>query len=184
MAFEGTVLQTHASGINGILQVENAQYVLADGRALNKTTYAALYAVLGSRYGEGGDNFIIPDMRGYYMRGDSLDSNRDADYTTRVLYGPNATASGVGSYQPAAFYSHTHFVDGQSPGSRRPFSTQTNYKAYPADAPNSVATSGVNQDSLKVELERQRTNSVSGISISPGIMNPPTWSWYTYIKAT
>ena len=46
MAFEGTVLQTHASGINGILQVENAQYVLADGRALNKTTYAALYAVI------------------------------------------------------------------------------------------------------------------------------------------
>ena len=184
MAFEGTVLQTYASGVNGILQVENAQYVLADGRALNKTTYAALYAVLGNRYGEGGDNFIIPDMRGYYMRGDSLDSNRDKDYTTRVLYGPNATASGVGSYQPAAFYSHSHQVEGQSPGTRRPFSTQTNFKAFPADTPNSVTTSGVNQDSLQVEVARGRADSVSGVSISPGIMNPPTWSWYTYIKAT
>lgn len=44
----------------------SARWFLADGRAMSQTTYAALYAVLGSTYGAGlpGTTFNLPDLRG------------------------------------------------------------------------------------------------------------------------
>ena len=67
MAFEGSLIQTIASGVNGVLNVENVVYLLADGRSISKTTYPALYAVISGRYGESNGNFTIPDCRGYYL---------------------------------------------------------------------------------------------------------------------
>ena len=42
-----------------------AGYLLCDGRAVSRTTYAALYAVLGTRYGagDGSTTFGLPDLR-------------------------------------------------------------------------------------------------------------------------
>lgn len=58
------------------------EVVNADGRALSKTTYSTLYALLGTTYGgtEIGTTFNIPDLRGKYTVGwngsGSLDSGR------------------------------------------------------------------------------------------------------------
>ena len=184
MAFEGTCIQTIASGVNGLLTVENVVYILADGRSVSKTVYPSLYAVISGRYGESGDNFTIPDMRGYYFRGDSLDSGRDADNSSRVLYGPNATSSGVGTYQPAGGYSHTHTNGGigptnfgwevpTTPFSRTAFSdTSTN-----AD----VVTSDVIQANT---IFSPPTSSASGVDVTSGIMNQTSYTFYTYIKAS
>lgn len=42
-------------------------YLLCDGRALSRTTYAALYAAIGTTHGsgDGSTTFNIPDARGY-----------------------------------------------------------------------------------------------------------------------
>lgn len=179
MAFEGSVIQTLASGVNGLLSVENALYILADGRSISKTTYPALYAVISGRYGETGGNFTIPDCRGYYLRPDGLDSGRDADLASRVLYGPNVTASGVGTYQPAAGFEHSHEIQC---GDNTPFGFEgdrRNIRNIDAPGP-SVASSGIG-DGL---FFSPPTATTSGIDIASGFMNPASYTFYTYIKAT
>lgn len=48
-----------------------AGYLYCDGRAVSRTTYAALFNVLGSRFGagDGTTTFNLPDWRGTFMRG-------------------------------------------------------------------------------------------------------------------
>lgn len=184
MAFEGSVIQTIASGINGILQVENVIYILADGRNVPISLYPQLYAVISGRYGEGGTDFTLPDLRGYYLRGDSLDSGRDPDLTSRVLYGPNTTTSGVGTYQPSAGLSHTHQIYGATPGVPAVESPNTPIplQDFRTTTPfNSVVTSSGLE---KAQLFSPPTASASGIDIGGSFMNPSTYTYYTYIKAT
>lgn len=56
-------------------------YLECDGSAVSQTTYAALFAVLGTIWGPAtGGNFTLPDFRGYFPRGwahgGSIDSGR------------------------------------------------------------------------------------------------------------
>lgn len=46
-------------------------YLLCDGSAVSRTTYAALYAAIGSTHGagDGSTTFNLPDTRGVYVRG-------------------------------------------------------------------------------------------------------------------
>lgn len=51
-------------------------WLMCDGSVVSQTTYAALYAVIGSQYntgGEGAGNFRLPDMRNYYPVGARID---------------------------------------------------------------------------------------------------------------
>ncbi|MBL4763522.1 MAG: tail fiber protein [Gammaproteobacteria bacterium] len=59
-------------------------YLLADGSAINRTTYADLFVEIGTLYGsgDGSTTFNIPDYRGEFLRG--LDSGRGVD-TGRAL---------------------------------------------------------------------------------------------------
>jgi microcystin-dependent protein len=184
MAFEGSVIQTIASGVNGILAVENVVYLLADGRSISKTTYPQLYAVISGRYGESGGNFNIPDMRGYYLRGDSLDSGRDPDLASRVLYGPSTTTSGVGTYQPAGGYSHTHTVNGSGPV---PQGWEVPTTPFPMETIDDVTNLGAVRTSSGIEIDTMLSppsSSASGIDIAAGFMNQASYTFYTYIKAT
>lgn len=184
MAFEGSCIQTIASGVNGILNVENVVYILADGRSISKTTYPTLYAVISGRYGQSGDNFTLPDMRGYYLRGDSLNSNRDADNSSRVLYGPNATGSGVGTYQPAGGFSHTHTNGGISPTNFGWEAPTTPFGLRPfsdTSSSNTVVTSsGIETDTII----SPPSSTASGVDMASGLMNQASYTFYTYIKAS
>jgi microcystin-dependent protein len=71
-------------------------YLPADGRYVNKTTYAALYAAIGIRYGDGGVNFRLPDLRGEFIRG--WDAGRGVE------------SRNLGTYQGAQFAAHRHNV--------------------------------------------------------------------------
>lgn len=42
---------------------ENMGLIPCDGRSLNTTTYAALFAVIGYTYGGSGANFLVPDLK-------------------------------------------------------------------------------------------------------------------------
>jgi microcystin-dependent protein len=49
----------------------DSRYLLADGRAISRTTYAAAYAIMGTTYGtgDGSTTFNIPDYRGRHSVG-------------------------------------------------------------------------------------------------------------------
>lgn len=74
-------------------------WLKANGAAVSRTTYAALFAAIGTTFGagDGSTTFNLPDLRGEFIRG--WDDARGAD-PGRVL----------GSAQADAFKSHTHEV--------------------------------------------------------------------------
>lgn len=76
-----------------------------NGAELSRTTYAPLFAKIGTTYGagDGSTTFNIPDMRGYFPRGWSHGSSIDSGRT-------------FGSSQTDAFESHTHTAAVTDPG--------------------------------------------------------------------
>ena len=80
-------------------------YLKANGALISRTTYAALFAVIGTTFGagDGSNTFALPDMRGYFARG--FDDGRGID-TGRVL----------GSNQDDSYISHSHTASTSSAG--------------------------------------------------------------------
>lgn len=74
-----------------------AGWLKANGAVVSRTTYAALFAAIGTTYGagDGSTTFKLPDYRGYFLR--ALDDGRGID-TGRVL----------GSTQTSQNLSHNH----------------------------------------------------------------------------
>ena len=73
-------------------------FLRCDGSALDKTTYAALFAVIGYIYGRSGDKFLLPNFSdGKFMRG------------------TGGKAAALGVVQQDEFKAHSHGV-GQQPG--------------------------------------------------------------------
>ncbi|MGO0791103.1 tail fiber protein [Herbaspirillum seropedicae] len=72
-------------------------YLKANGAAVSRTSYAALFAAIGTTFGagDGSSTFHLPDLRGEFIRG--VDEGRGAD-AGRVL----------GSWQVDQFKSHVH----------------------------------------------------------------------------
>lgn len=72
-------------------------YLKANGATLSRTTYATLFAAIGTTFGagDGSTNFVIPDLRGYFARG--WDDGRGID-----------SGRAFGSTQVDANLSHTH----------------------------------------------------------------------------
>lgn len=60
------------SGISG--------WLLCDGSAYSRTTYAALFALIGTSYGAGDNSttFNVPDLRGYFIRGQGTNADGTA----------------------------------------------------------------------------------------------------------
>lgn len=86
-------------------------WLLCDGSQVSRTTYAALYAVIGTKYGYG-DNattFHLPDFRGRFLRGYDNSAGRDPDAASRTAMNTGgSTGDAIGSIQAAAYASHTH----------------------------------------------------------------------------
>ena len=77
-------------------------WLLCDGSAKSRTTYAALYAAIGQAWGpgNGSSTFHLPDLRGQFLRGvangQGTDPNRGSRYAKNS--GGN-TGDKVGTYQ-------------------------------------------------------------------------------------
>lgn len=104
-----------------------AGYLKANGATVSRTTYAALFAAIGTTFGagDGSTTFGIPDMRGVFPRG--WDDGRGFD-----------SGRGMGSYQNDAF-------QGFSPGAADAFRTTlgnaaglTYYNAGGGTVPNQI----------------------------------------------
>jgi len=90
-----------------------AGYLMCDGSAVSRVTYADLFAVIGTTYGVGNGTttFNVPDLRGEFIRG--FDAGRGAD-PTRTL-GSNQIASPVVGDDNNAPNNYSMQVNGYSP---------------------------------------------------------------------
>lgn len=94
-------LETVAPGIVASFPASSPPegWLKANGAAISRATYAALFAAVGVAFGagDGTTTFNVPDLRGEFVRG--LDDSRGVD-SGRVL----------GSTQGDAFKAHNHGV--------------------------------------------------------------------------
>ena len=79
-------------------------FLICDGTSYSRTTYATLFAVIGTSFGALDVNsFSVPDFRGVFPRGwNDTSSNSFADpnrLTRTALYTGGATGNNIGSYQ-------------------------------------------------------------------------------------
>ncbi len=79
-----------------------AGWLLCDGTAVSRTTYATLFALVGVRFGSGNGTttFNAPDLRGRFIRGRDNAVARDPNAATRTaMNSGGATGDNVGSVQ-------------------------------------------------------------------------------------
>lgn len=90
-------------------------YLLCDGTAVSRLTYADLFAVIGTTHGQGDgvSTFNLPDYRGRFLRGRDGGTARDPDAASRTaMASGGATGDAVGSLQDEAYHTHTHTLNG------------------------------------------------------------------------
>ena len=130
----GQMLQTNGSGVLSFTTVQGVPsgavfclavatvpsgYLECNGASVSRTTYAALFAVIGTAYGSAsGSTFNLPDLRGEFIRG--FDNGRGIDSGRSVATaqsGQNeAHTHGAGSYT-----SDTHSASGNITGISQSF---------------------------------------------------------------
>ena len=105
-------------------------WLAADGTAVSRTTYAALFAAIGTTYGAGtgGTTFNLPDLRGYFVRGAGTNSDGIAAGTFGAKQG-NTVGPHTHGYAYAQATYQTITGENSWPGTR-PDHTLVNY-VYP-----------------------------------------------------
>ena len=102
-------------------------FLHCDGSAINRTTFAALFAVIGTMYGagDGSTTFNLPDFRGMFLRGWDHGAGIDPDAASRTARGDGTGGDVVGSKQTHSIGTHTH-----TQPSTADTGDTTNYVAY------------------------------------------------------
>jgi len=121
-------------------------YLECDGSAVSRTTYSALFAIIGTTWGSGDGvtTFNIPDMRGYFPRGWSHGSSIDSGRS-------------FASTQTAAFASHTHVADVTDPG---------HYHNLPANVPALLGSGDRNPASGSNTFITTTNTATTGITVT------------------
>lgn len=100
-------------------------WMFCNGRSLSSYDYPELFAVLGYVYGGSGGRFLLPDYRGYFLRGIGAGTQNDPDIGTRSAPpGGQGLDNGVGSTQPFAMETHEHtYQSAPAPSATSPSGT-------------------------------------------------------------
>ncbi len=88
-------------------------WLACNGAAISRTTYAALFAVIGETHGEGDNSttFNVPDYRGRFLRGVDGGAANDPDRASRTAMATGGvTGDNVGSVQADQMINHTHTI--------------------------------------------------------------------------
>jgi microcystin-dependent protein len=86
-------------------------WMLCDGRALPRNSYAELFGAIGVAHGHGDavTTFNIPDYRGRFLRGTDWSANLDPDHDQRSAAKPGGLSGNrVGSIQADSLARHAH----------------------------------------------------------------------------
>lgn len=86
-------------------------WLLCDGSAVSRTTYSALFAIIGVTHGQGDGSttFNVPDYRGRFLRGVDGSAGNDPDKASRSTMATGGNSgNNVGSVQSDQYASHTH----------------------------------------------------------------------------
>ncbi len=100
-------------------------WLLCNGEQMNRDKYPELFDAIGVAWGEGRrpNTFLLPDLRGRFLRGVDRDAGRDPDRDTRKESGYNGYGGNrVGSIQDDELKSHTHNVN--DPGHTHSYSSR------------------------------------------------------------
>ena len=87
----GSIIASPKSSMTG--------WLLCNGQAVSRTTYADLFAIIGSGYGggDGSSTFNVPDFRGCFLRGlggSSPNQSADNVYTKQAMAAPEIYGAG------------------------------------------------------------------------------------------
>lgn len=125
-------------------------YLKANGNAVSRTTYAALFSAIGTTYGagDGSTTFNLPDLRGEFIRG--WDDGRGID-----------SGRTFGSGQAQSYQSHNHSASVSDPGHSHSGAAQ-----YPGSGPEQNQSGGA-EDRTSFNIQ----TGVSGTGISVTIAN-------------
>lgn len=82
-----------------------AGWLICDGSAVSRTTYASLFAITGTMYGvgDGSTTFNIPDLRGIFVRGSGISGK----LTTAI---GTAVSGSLSTYQNDSIQGHSHGI--------------------------------------------------------------------------
>lgn len=91
-------------------------WIVCDGKAVSRATYANLFAIIGTMYGDGDGvtTFNVPDYRGYFHRmvqktaTGFRPTGGDPDHASRTPYTVGLTAEDPGSFQATQIGPHLH----------------------------------------------------------------------------
>jgi phage-related tail fiber protein len=113
-----------------------AGYVKANGAVISRTTYASLFAVIGTTFGagDGSTTFGIPDARGYFVRG--WDDARGID--SGRVFGTNQTDAMQGHFHN---FGQRNGVNGAGGGSYA-WGVSEGGPNYPTGSPITDGTNG------------------------------------------
>tara|TARA_R100000664_G_scaffold13919_1_gene22032 strand:+ start:10559 stop:11623 length:1065 start_codon:yes stop_codon:yes gene_type:complete len=142
----GEVLQTNGSGVLSFVAVQGTPtgavfcmavasvptgFLECNGASISRTTYSALFAVIGTTYGSVDSNtFTLPDLRGEFIRG--FDNSRGID-----------SGRSIGTAQSDQNKQHSHSVT--DPGHTHTWDRQdeqnnANYRPWPASNDDCINT--------------------------------------------
>jgi microcystin-dependent protein len=89
-------------------------YLECNGSAVSRTTYASLFAFLGTTYGvgDGSTTFNLPNYKGMFLRGWANGSSNDPDRASRTDRGDGTVGDNIGTRQGFINYTHAHSGSG------------------------------------------------------------------------
>lgn len=135
MSITGSIVTSALSNMDG--------YLLCDGSAISRSTYAELFSVIGTIYGsgDGSTTFNLPDLRGRSIFG------RDSTVTKFDTIGKSGGSKEV-TLTVDEMPSHSHSVSTSHSGS----TSVTRYLHF------TTATAGATVDTLDVGNNQPHTN--------------------------
>ena len=154
-------------------------FLLCNGQAVSRTTYADLFAVCGTTFGvgDGSTTFNVPDLRGRFLYGRPTGGGAPAIGTTGGSFDHTHSYSQV--------LNHTHAVTITDPGHRHGMAEGTTDGAGNfADRSNAAAASAMQTDSATTGITASTDNPAGGVASGTTGSNNPPYMVLAYIIKT
>jgi len=143
-------------------------FLLCNGASVSRTTYAALFNVIGTAFGTAsGTTFNLPDFQGRFLRGRDNSAGRDPDAASRTAQNTGgATGDNVGSVQSFTIQDHQHAANTYDVNNQVIFAHELSNWPYSY----STVTAGVTQNGVSRTVTGFSGNALNTTGIT--VLNP------------